>query len=122
MPVTRTQGKIIPVRSYYPTRTRNLLGAPAHRVKLSTRAPDPSTEIALLDATDNVKPQINLEIQNAPRKDFLDILVGGNVVVVNEKVKRHDNVSLESFIFRVVFISPFAVVFRLPEWGASHSV
>jgi hypothetical protein len=64
-------------------------------------APDCSNEIALPDATDDsdVKYQVRIEIEEPPRRNFLDVLVGGDVVTVDENSKRHDNVRLEHLNF-----------------------
>lgn len=93
MPAIRTEGRKAPVTTYYPPQhIRNALGAAARHA-----TPDCSNEIALPDATgdSDVKYQVRIEIEEPPRRNFLDVLVGGDVVTVDENSKRHDNVRLE---------------------------
>jgi hypothetical protein len=107
MPAIRTECKKAPVTTYYPPQhMRNTLGAAAchHDVAL-----DCSNEIALplADATDasDVKYQVHIEIEELSRKNFLDVLVGGDVVAVDENSKNHDNVRLERLSFETTYMS-----------------
>jgi hypothetical protein len=122
MPAIRTEGKTKPVSSYYrPQHIPNTLGAAALHV-----APNFSNELTLLDATDNsdAKYQVRIEIEEPPRRNFLDILVGGDVVSVDENAKRHDSVRfkhLETLLVGQLNV-PFVAVLRLPERGANDSL
>ena len=127
MPAIRTEGKRSPVPSYYrPQNIRNASGAAARRHVAS----DYPNEIEPLvsDATDdsNIKCQVRIEIGKPSRRNFMDILVGGDVVTVDENVKGHDTVWLEHLNFHIStysnFFFYFIAVFRLPEWGAHDSL
>ena len=99
MPAIRTEGKKALVTTYYPPQhNRNTLGAAARHV-----APDCLNEIRLPVSTDDsdVKYQLHIEIEEPPRRNFLDVLVGGDVATVDhtENAKRHDNVRHERLSF-----------------------
>jgi len=100
MPAIRTEGKKSPVPSYYrPQNIRDASGAAARRHVAS----DYPNKIEPLDsdATDNsnIKPQVHIQIGEPPKRNFMDILVGGDVVTVDENVKGHDIVRFEHLNF-----------------------